>query len=193
MTYPAFNSGDILTATDMNAVGLWKITTCTVTSYGGTAATVSNGVVTIGTSNTSVTVENAFSANYDSYRIIFQGGSSSAGANLSFQLSGITSATYQQYGFYGAWGTAALNAYGPAAATSWSDICPTQSPYTWQMDLHSPFLAAAKYGRSIGWSATGVHEFSLRCSATTSITGFTIAPLSGNISGGTLRVYGLRN
>lgn len=192
-TPPTFTVGQVLTAAQMNAVGLWRITTCTVSSAGGTAATASNGVITVGTGNTSVTISNAFSADYDSYKIVFQNGSSSAGANLSFQLSGITGANYQQYGYYGSWGTATLNAYGPAAGTSWSDICPTQSTYSWQMDIHSPFLAAAKYGRSMGWSSVGNHEFSLRCSATTSATGFVIAPLSGTISGGTLRVYGYRN
>ena len=176
MTYPVFSNGDVLPASDLNAIGLWLVK----------SQTVGSGVA-------SVTITSCFDANYDSYRIIFQGGSSSTGANLSVQLSGITSASYQQYGYYGAWGTAALNAYGPAAATSWSDITPTQTPYSWQMDLHSPFLAAAKYGRSVGWSANGVHEFALRCSSATSATGFTIAPLSGTITGGTIRVYGYRN
>lgn len=36
MAYPSFASGDVLNASDMNAVGLWKITTMTATS-GGTA------------------------------------------------------------------------------------------------------------------------------------------------------------
>lgn len=176
MTYPDFSTGEPLQASDLDAIGMWLVT----------SQTVGSGV-------SSVTVTSCFNANYDSYRIIFRGGSSSTGANLSFQLSGITSASYQQYGYYGAWGTAALNAYAPAANTSWTDITPTQTPYAWQMDVHSPFLAAAKYGRSVGWSANGVHEFALRCSAATSATGFTIAPLGGTITGGTIRVYGIRN
>lgn len=176
MTYPDFSTGEPLQASDLDAIGMWLVKT----------QTVGSGV-------SSVTVTSCFNANYDSYRIIFQGGSSSAGANLSFQLSGITSSSYQEYGYYGAWGTAGLNAYAPAAATSWTDISPTQSPYSWIIDLHSPFLAAAKYGRSTGTSNQGVHEFALKCSATTSATGFTIAPLSGTITGGTIRVYGYRN
>ncbi len=47
-SYPVFAAGDVLGAADMNAVGLWRVTTCTVSSAGGTAATASNGVITIG-------------------------------------------------------------------------------------------------------------------------------------------------
>ena len=52
MTYPSFTSGDILTAADMNAVGLWKITTVSATS-GGT-----------------VNIAGCFSSTYARYRLI---------------------------------------------------------------------------------------------------------------------------
>ncbi len=48
MTYPSFSAGDILTAADMNAVGLWLVKTQTV-----------------GTAVASVTVTDAFSSTYD--------------------------------------------------------------------------------------------------------------------------------
>jgi len=48
MTYPSFTSGDILTAADMNAVGLWLVKTQTV-----------------GTAVSSVQVTGAFSSTYD--------------------------------------------------------------------------------------------------------------------------------
>lgn len=178
MTYPVFASGDVLNASDMNAVGLWLVKT----------QTVGSGV-------SSVTVTSAFSSNYDAYRITFQGGTTSAGANIGFQLAGITSSTYQMYGYYGTWGVATINGYSPAVSTNWTDLSPSSTTsYAWQMDLHNPFLSVAKFGRSWGWSSTsGVHELSLRCTSTSSATGFTLTPLSGTMTGGTIRVYGYKN
>ena len=57
MTYPTFNSGDVLTAAEMNAVGLWLVKT-----------------QTIGTAVSSVTVTGAFSTDYDAYQIVVTGG-----------------------------------------------------------------------------------------------------------------------
>jgi hypothetical protein len=51
MTYPTFNSGDILTATEMNAVGLWLISSGTITA------------------TTGGNFDNVFTADYANYRI----------------------------------------------------------------------------------------------------------------------------
>ena len=53
MTYPVFATGDVLNASDMNAVGLWLVKTQTIGSGVG-----------------SVAVTGAFSADYDNYKII---------------------------------------------------------------------------------------------------------------------------
>ena len=52
MAYPTFNSGDILNASDMNAVSLWLVTTATVSAQ------------------TSLNVDNCFSDDYKNYRIL---------------------------------------------------------------------------------------------------------------------------
>ena len=177
MSFPVFASGDVLNASDMNAVGLWLVKS-----------------QTIGTGVSSVTVTGAFSADYDSYRITFQGGTSSASANVGFQLNGITGSNYQMYGYYGGWGIATLNGYSPAVGTSWVDLSPSSTTgYGWQLDIHSPFLSSRKFGRVVGWSTAGIHELSLTCTSTTSATGFTLTPLSGTLTGGTVRVYGYKN
>ena len=57
MTYPTFTNGQVLPASDLNAIGLWLVKSQTV-----------------GTGVSSVTVSNAFSADFDNYRIIYSGG-----------------------------------------------------------------------------------------------------------------------
>jgi hypothetical protein len=52
MSFPSFATGEVLTAADMNAVGLWKITTATTTS--GSAFDITG----------------IFSSNYDAYKIV---------------------------------------------------------------------------------------------------------------------------
>ena len=52
MTYPSFNSGDVLTAAEMNAVGMWKITSGTVSS------------------GSSFDLTSVFTSDYDSYKLI---------------------------------------------------------------------------------------------------------------------------
>ena len=54
MTYPSFNSGEVLTASDMNAVGLWK---------------VGSGTLSLTTTATNVT--GVFSSTYKNYRLIY--------------------------------------------------------------------------------------------------------------------------
>ena len=67
-TPPDFTAGQILTAAQMNQIGLWKITP---TSVSGTGATIdSDGSVVVLGGGTNFTVNGAFSADYSSYKII---------------------------------------------------------------------------------------------------------------------------
>jgi hypothetical protein len=54
MTYPSFSVGEVLTAADMNAVGLWKIKTATVASA----------------ADSGTAFQSIFSSSYDSYKIV---------------------------------------------------------------------------------------------------------------------------
>lgn len=194
MAQPTFTTGEVLTAADMNAVGLWRVTTCTVTSAGGTPATASNGVISVGTSNTSLSIANAFSTDFDSYRIVMSGiVANSSSPNLLFSLNGITGSVYYTAGTYVGWANTTLNVYSPAVTTS----CLVTTVGTQNMgctiDLHSPFLTREKYGWSHGADVSFGLGLALRIDSTTSATGFTLAPASGNITGGKIRVYGYRN
>ena len=68
MTYPVFASGDVLNASDMNAVGMWLVKT-----------------QTIGTAVSSVQVTNAFSTNYRNYLILLDGGVGSTSSDIALR------------------------------------------------------------------------------------------------------------
>lgn len=193
-TPPDFTAGSILTAAQMNAVGLWRVTTCTVTSAGGTPATASNGVVTIGSGNTSITVANAFSTNYDNYLIVLSGSSCSIdGQGLKLTLSGVTGNNYFIYSLFQAWGTAAPSATGYNSNNSGFLIGfgGTTSDTNTKVELFSPFLSTRTGMTCHGSSSTYYTNGSGLCDSTVSSTGFTIDPDgTATLSGGKIRVYG---
>lgn len=193
MSYPSFSVGDILAASDMNAVGLWKNTTATVTSVGGTSATASSGTITIGGNNTSVTVAGAFSASFDHYRIVIADVVASTGANMLFQFSGITGSVYSTSGTFFTFGSAVVTGYGPAATTTWV-IAPTNTGTSnATIDVLSPFATKRKTFIGAGVGDSSNYQLNGTCNSTTSASGFVISPSAGNITGGTIRIYGYRN
>jgi hypothetical protein len=195
MSFPSFASGEVLTAADMNAVGLWRVTNCTVTSVGGTAATASNGVITIGTSNTSVTVANAFSSDFQSYRIFIENLDTNGTASHLFQLSGITGSVYYSGGSYGSWGGAAQTGFGNAATTTWTlsaNVVAGQGTVM-TIDITNPNIARRKYGFNTAQAGNGHLTFNHYCTSTSTATGFVISKAGETMTGGTIRVYGYRN
>ena len=176
MTFPVFASGDVLNASDMNAVGLWLVKSQTV-----------------GTSVSSVTVSSAFSSDYDSYRIIYDGGVGSTTMTLSMTL-GASATTYNMslpYVTYGA-GTAAGTSV--VNSTSWALAGYGTTNYVhFALDVYSPNLA--RYTRVAGSYVAenesggyfGIHK------TASAYTAFTITTSTGTLTGGTIRVYGYRN
>ena len=195
-TPPDFTAGSVLTAAQMNAVGLWRITGCTVTSVGGTAATASNGVITIGNGNTSVTVSSAFSADYENYKVIISGGGISTAENVRLQLGSSTTGYYDIV-MYASTGTTttpqstgtsngALFARVGAGDTNGIHVdidvlAPQLAKYT-SVGGHYTYPGTPSF---IGY-ASGVHQVA------TAYTAFTVSPGSGSFTGGTIRVYGYR-
>jgi len=175
-------------------MGLVKVIPTSVSSAGGTAATLAtNGTITIGTSNTSVTVNGAF-VGYDNYRIVISGVTASVASDYSFQLSGITTSVYQTFGYFMTPGTATMNAYAPAAATQWLIGSQNTVRFAAVFDVIGPALAQQKFFICpAGLSTTGFYSFSGSCTSTAAATGFTITANTGNHTGGTIRVYGYRN
>lgn len=177
MTFPVFASGDVLNASDMNAVGLWLVKT-----------------QTIGTSVTSVTVTGAFSADYDAYKIIISGGATSANNdNLNLQLGSTTT------GYYGsAAGTTYATAAGAFAtennAASWQVGFAQTDSLNVNIDLVNPFLAKNTYLHASMISSVNARNKVGVLINTTSYTAFTLTAASASsLTGGTIRIYGFRN
>ena len=189
MTYPSFSAGDVLAASDMNAVGLWRITSGITATNG----TVSDGVVTIGSNVASVTVSGCFSSSFDNYRIIASGIDCSASASLTFQLSGITGSSYLTGGTYFTYASATVNGYGPAATTSWVVGPSNTTQAGFVMDLLNPHDTSEKNMFSQGSGTASYYSFGGVCTSTSSATGFVLASNSGNLTGGKIRVYGYRD
>lgn len=173
-----------------NPSGLELVTTATCSS-GGTA---SGGVITIGSAVSSVTVTNAFSATYDSYRIIINGGASSAQVGMYMQIGGNASSYYgfYTYGTYGAGTVYGANTNNGSSAqyVGGCDISILHLDAT----VTNPFLAKTTgISGSMGIWANNRGSSAYDHEVSTSFSSFVIGPLSGTITGGTIRIYGFRN
>jgi hypothetical protein len=181
MGYPSFVSGDVLNASDMNAVGLWLVKTQTV-----------------GTGVSSVTVTGAFSATYDYYKITYTGGTGSAQNPFNMTL-GSTTTGYYWGAVLGRYDNAGSLAGGVSNGANWSSIGFTDPiGNLFSCELTNPFLTLktgisalhwdARTGGGTGFGVTGGH-----LANSTSYTAFTLGLASGTMTGGIIRVYGYRN
>lgn len=182
-TPPDFTAGQVLTAAQMNAVGLWLVKT-----------------QTIGTAVASVEVTNAFSSDYKAYKIIVQGASASANNALILQL-GPTSVSGYNSGYYrGAvlinYATAAVTGSNDNNNTQWASIG-AHGTTGWgaNFDLIGPnestrtllTFANAAFFADVGITGGGYHN------STNQFTSFFLKPASGTFTGGTVYVYGYRD
>lgn len=200
-TPPDFTVGQVLTAAQMNAVGLWRVTTCTVSSVGGTAATASNGVITVGNGNTSVTVNNAFSTDFAYYRVHFLLNGSTNGGFARFRVrsagADIATATYYRWGFSVAYNANLAN-YNAGAQTQHDIVGQWGSNITstcW-MEIAEPMNSGVRtrwksetndVGLGAGYYQQGLVE------GNRADDGFTIFTSAGTFTSGTIRIYGYRN
>lgn len=175
MTYPVFASGDVLNASDMNAVGLWLVKT-----------------QTIGSGVSSVTVTGAFSAEYDNYKITVSGGSASTSTNLALQLGSKTSG-YRTGLLYHSWANTSL-AVGSTTGSSmvYAGNALTNGLYA-NIDVNSPFLSTNTFVSGQWNSPNDAGVSQMQTNDTTSYTAFTLLISGATITGGTIRVYGYRN
>jgi hypothetical protein len=176
MTYPTFAVGEILTAADMNAVGLWLVKTQTV-----------------GTGVSSVTVTGAFSAGYDNYKITYSGGYASAAGGLNLSLGAATTNYYSAsfYAVYSGGSNQLVMNNGPyfyyIGGAAPDDI------QVIDIDVFNPFKSDRYTGiggpfivRDVAGSTGGVHK------TNASYTSFNIFPTGGTLTGGTISVYGYK-
>jgi len=148
---------------------------------------------TIGTAVSSVTVTNAFSADYENYKITISGGALSTGtAALQLQLGSSTTGYYNSrmgVNYSSATFEATSTNNGSSFATAGNS---TTDSIRMNIELLQPFLAkhtifsGARASTIQGDVLSGIHQVA------TSYTGFTITPTSGTLTGGTIKVYGYK-
>jgi hypothetical protein len=149
---------------------------------------------TVGTAVSSVTVSDAFSSSYDSYKIIATGVAATGNGNVTFQLSGLTTAYYGNL-VYANWVSATPQSAGYsniASITHGAGVDLTSLHL--DIDIDGPFLARPTFiiCKYIDGASSGVAT--VKQTSSTSTTGFTItAPSTSTFTGGTIRVYGYTN
>jgi hypothetical protein len=162
---------------------------------GGTVGT--NGAVTIGSAVSSVTVNGAFNATYDNYKIIVSGGSPSIDGYLRLALG--ASGT----GYYGSmWYSAG---YAAVTLSLANDNNTAFFQYAGEMrgsqyvamniDLLQPYLTKyTRVGTNFAYqTASGIGIYNGYHAVATSYSDFTISTNTGTMTGGTIRIYGYNN
>jgi hypothetical protein len=180
MPFPSFTTGEVLTAADMNAVGLWLVKT-----------------QTIGSAVSSVTVSSAFSSDYDNYLITIVGGATTVSTAIRLALGSTATGYYQSGQDVTFAGVSTASAF--ANQSTWPQVCVgTTDSIQGYIMLRSPNLAKRTFmtcsyifGDPAGGGTGTLYNGYLN--NTTQYTAFTLTLASGTATGGTIRVYGYRN
>ena len=175
MTYPVFTNGTVLPASDLNAIGLWLVK----------SQTVGSGV-------SSVTVTDAFSANYDNY-IVQYVGQMSILCTINTTLGASTTGYYNalQYTNYAAPGAGLIVNNNATGAFTFSGVGGTTYA-SYNMKVDDPFLAKKTRVQNMYTSETDTGTFSGFHNVATSYSSITLTGVGGTFSGGTIYVYGYR-
>jgi hypothetical protein len=175
-TPPDFTAGQILTAAQMNAVGLWLVKS-----------------ETIGSAVTSVNVTSAFNADFENYHVTISGGVCSTNTDLRLQLGATTTGYYAAYNRV-VYSTGAASPIADNNAANFSRAAfGTPNSLNGTFDLLMPFAAknTMYHGAFIAaGSAFNAGTGSGFLDNSTSYTAFTLIVPTGTITGGTIRVYG---
>jgi hypothetical protein len=174
-TPPSFTAGSVLTAAQMNSVGLWLVKS-----------------QTIGSGVSSVSVTGAFSADYDAYRIVVNGvDCTSPDTVVLMTLGSTTSGYYGNLGYYKI-GTGNGDLPISNGAHWYVGITDGETNTCFSYDLFSPNQATrtAYYGG--GWGYLSTFTTAGMLANTTQYTAFTLTAAAGTMTGGTISVYGYR-
>lgn len=151
---------------------------------------------TIPSAVSSVTVSNAFSATYDNYYITVTGGVGSATGYFNMQL-GSTATGYYRVNILAPYSTGTVSSFASSNATSWLAVFPfTTNSIAGFVDLQNPFNAKNTHFFTRGSQSATTGEINLNSgylADTLSYTAFTLTTSTGTVTGGTIKVYGIRN
>ena len=163
---------------------------------GATNGTVNDpGTVTIGSAVTSVTVSGAFSATYDNYKILISDVDCSN--NDSYLALKFNNSAGSTYAFTGTLNTlpTTTQVFGSSATANgiYVGLTGTTNNTAAQIEVLSPFKA---FWTSTTYMFTGTTQVGFGCGIdknSASQTGFSINYVgAGNLTGGTISIYGYR-
>jgi len=188
MGYPIFATGEVLTAADMNAVGLWKITPTSATN--GTIT--SDGDVTVTAGSSSVTLNGVFNTNYENYLILVNGVDCSLDDTVFKMTLGSTATNYYANFKYYKIGTGNGDLPQNNDTNWYVGITDTNNASNFYINIFSPFLSLRTTFNGGGWGYLSTFTTGGMLANTTSYTGFTFTLQGGTMSGGAIRVYGYK-
>ena len=149
--------------------------------------------VTVGSGVSSVTVTNAFSSTYKNYRVILSAMAGSSLQNLFVTVGGVT------VGYFGSSVRSLMTSSTLAVVNKYNasefyagEVSTTGNAY-YEMTFYQPYetvttkFDARSFGGGYFTNFGGINN------QTGSYTSFTLAPSSGTLTGGTIRVYGYNN
>ena len=175
-TPPDFSVGAVLTAAQMNAVGLWLIKEQTV-----------------GTGVTSVTISDCFSADYDNYKIIISGVDCSLGYGNRFLLRLANVANHFGSMYADLYTGGVSQFFRTNAATSFElGFVSTGDDANYTFDIINPQIAKRTTWHGFYHAATIVGWYGGYYNATTQFTDIEFLAGAGTMTGGKIRVYGYR-
>lgn len=181
-TPPDFSVGQTLTSAQMNAVGLWKVATASL-------------------SGTLTNIANCFTSDYLNYRIMvnFTGITSNTFVYLQFSNGGVVDATANY--IYATQSVTATGSTGTMVSTTntalllgYSGTANTNAAST--IEVYQPQVSGRTYGHTQRWEYDSA-SFVARHGGyvkdqITSFDGFTIGTAGGTTLSGTVNVYGYR-
>lgn len=182
MSYPSFAAGDILNASDMNAVGLWKVAELSFTN------------------TTNPFINGCFTSNFQNYLVKITAQSNGGNADVSYRLRSGTSTTdngpnYDRFGFY--WAGSAINFTAANQTSGYATDATSVGTNTGVADLtfFRPNEAVVTVQNTTAWGANSGYNylFSTRIETTTQYTGIELLTGTAVTITGTMRVYGFRN
>lgn len=178
---------------------IYESDTDRLAAYNGAAWVTQNGLQliktqTIGSAVSSVTVTGVFSATYDNYKIVVSGGTGSANTYLKMTLGATSTGYYWAYLFRTYAGTSGGDQLANGAF--WLAGTVQTSGLKMNMEIQNPFASAVTGFQNVYDTPATGGDFDTGggyLNNTTSYTDFTLAPNTGTITGGTIRVYGYAN
>ena len=179
-TPPDFVVGGILTAAQMNAVGLWKV-----------------GTVTAGPS-AEILVNNVFNSDYANYRVIVSDLliASTQAVRLQFRDAGGNIATGHQFGgwFINMTLAAGTGAFGNTAQSfmqvGFSDAV---NKVNISFDIYRPNISGQTGLTANGTDSGSANFMAGRQTETKTVTGFRLFGASGGSISATIQIFGYRN